>query len=73
MSFFDLEVLKGEPTKSKGIMPPIQNFQKHMLLGCNHSQMIQKTRWATGKKLKMLQIFMCYHFNGMLNLGNCAK
>jgi hypothetical protein len=32
MSFFDLEVLKGKLTKSKGIMPHLK-LPKHMLLG----------------------------------------
>ncbi len=32
MSFFDLEVLKGKPTKSKGIMPHLK-VSKSMLLG----------------------------------------
>jgi len=32
MSFFDLEVLKGKPTRSKGIMPHL-NLSKNMILG----------------------------------------
>jgi hypothetical protein len=32
MSFLNLEVLKGKPTKSKGIMPHLQ-LSKNMLLG----------------------------------------
>jgi hypothetical protein len=32
MSFFNLEVLKGKLTKSKGIMPHLK-LSKHMLLG----------------------------------------
>jgi len=32
VSFFDLEVLKRKPTKSKGIMPHLK-LSKNMLLG----------------------------------------
>jgi hypothetical protein len=32
MSFFNLEILKGKPTKSKGIMPYLK-LSKNMLLG----------------------------------------
>ncbi len=31
MSFFDLEVLKEKPIKSKGIMPPSKTFKKMLL------------------------------------------
>jgi hypothetical protein len=30
MSFFDLEVLKKKPIKSKGIMPPFKTFKKYV-------------------------------------------
>jgi hypothetical protein len=43
MSFFDLEVIKEKPKKSKGIMPHIK-FKNNMLLG----QKIEKqTKIAT--------------------------
>jgi hypothetical protein len=43
MSFFDLEVLKRKPTKSKRIMPH-QKLSKNMLLG---KKLKTKTKIAT--------------------------
>jgi hypothetical protein len=48
MSFFDLEVLKGKSTKSKGIMSHLE-LSNDMFLGCNDSQKIQKTCHAIEK------------------------
>ncbi len=42
VSFFDLEVLKRKPTKSKGVMPHLK-LSKNILLG--------QGNWRTNKKI----------------------